>query len=133
MKKILCLIALITLLSACYKKSDSELSRAPKIKTIENVDRIFLHKPYFYSFQIRERPDSIVAVPTEQYTSSNIKIIYDVPKGKLLYIKHSRPSSRCGNAIEVTFLEIHAHSPEDIGGGGWDHGKFGSGKTNVVQ
>ena len=34
---------------------------------------------------------------------------------------------------EFYYLEIHVRSVTDIEGGGWDHGKFGSGSTHVIN
>ena len=30
-------------------------------------------------------------------------------------------------------LAIHIHSPKDINGAGWDHGKLGRGQTQVLE
>jgi hypothetical protein len=30
-------------------------------------------------------------------------------------------------------LDIHIHNLDEIQGGGWNHGKFGRGKTQVIE
>jgi hypothetical protein len=35
--------------------------------------------------------------------------------------------------MTVYHLTIHLHSPAEINGAGWNHGKFGSGTTTVVE
>lgn len=109
----------------------------PKVITIERVARIFMHEPGDYSFLVQEsvragKPSRYRMVHRKFYEEP--RFIADVPEDKMMWVRYQERDNRSrysGHFYRI--LEFHIRSVKDIGGAGWDHGKFGSGRTNVVE
>lgn len=126
MKKLglaLILTGLIFALTGCSGKPDT---------TIHNVVRIMMHEPYRYTFLVKEGESTAIRALTVWITdrdSERVVILADVPAdGKMwVVLKDNNWSGGWGS------IEIHIHSEQDINGAGWNHGKGGSGNTEVVK
>lgn len=124
---------------------------------VKNVVRIFMHEPLRYSFLVQENETNVlnlVSLPHDikigkepieisdvplcaangnsLYRIQNVKFVADVPDGEFMWAT-AMLSGRTDMHPSVHLLEIHIHSPNDIDGAGWNHGKFGSGSTQVVK
>jgi hypothetical protein len=129
-KRTILIIVLLMILVGCGKDGpDKEV-------IIKDVVRIFYHEEDKYTFMIQEEGSQEIISLTVyfRFYSSNkrLHIITDVEPCQKMWVKYTSYYSR--NLGEVTKnAEIHIHSSQDISGGGWDHGKFGSGTTSVLQ
>lgn len=56
----------------------------------------------------------------------------DVPQEEDMYAEETYYSST-DYRLRETYCTFHVHSLKEIGGGGWHHGKFGRGQTNVIE
>ena len=60
-----------------------------------------------------------------------MKIITDVSADKKMWVLTR--GYYAGRDPVYEYVEIHIHAAKDVNGGGWNHGKFGSGQTNVIE
>jgi hypothetical protein len=60
------------------------------------------------------------------------RTIFDVPAGKKMLIVF-RGHKLDRTSWSISYAEIHLRGPEDINGGAWDHGKYGKGRTVVIE
>ena len=63
-----------------------------------------------------------------------IEFVEDVPEGEPIWITINAtwfPAFPYLYSCEEGTV-VHLNSPNDLGGGGWNHGKHGSGMTNVL-
>lgn len=97
---------------------------------IENVVRVFMHEPDLYTFGVQNPESSEVRMITMK-CYDGVKIFTDVPADKRMWVE----VFRTGNGWESNRyrIEIHVYSEKNIEGGGWDHGKFGKGTTQVIK
>lgn len=113
--------------------------RTVTIKQIENVERIFWHEGDKYSVLVKNDDNTYKTVRFPNYQCGSIRdgdgviIVADVPGDQKMWV--STVVQEEDNIRPYCFerLTIHIHSPHDIDGGGWDHGKFGRGQTSVIE
>jgi len=105
---------------------------------INNVVRVFWHEHDRYSVLV-ERSDSVystVSLPVNTCGSKKdaVLIIADVPAHEKMWVsaKIRHGSDLHANPC-IEELKIHVHSLKDVEGGAWNHGKFGSGRTSVIE
>ncbi len=105
---------------------------------INNVVRVFWHEHDRYSVLV-ERSEgvySIVSLPANVcvHNGAMVLIIADVPAREKMWVsaKIKRGASNDVNPC-IKKMEIHVHSPKDVEGAAWNHGKFGSGQTSVIE
>ncbi len=131
-RKIGILLVLCAVISGCASQ--------PFEERVDDVVRVFWHERGRYSFHIQK--DSSSEIEVYPADSGTIKIIADVPTDQKMwmYVRgYSDGGWSCtgyngehhGRCYGV--FEIHVHSEQDIEGGGWNHGKFGSGNTVVIR
>ena len=106
----------------------------PTEDRIENVVAVYMHEVDHYSVAVADSNSASsrveIAYLSGQYNSrGRVKIFRDVPAGKMMWVRRVRLNDMDSH-VE---LEIHIHSTADIQGGGWNHGKFGSGQTVVID
>ncbi|MEK9151799.1 MAG: hypothetical protein AAB692_00360 [Patescibacteria group bacterium] len=131
-------MALSAVLSSCTK-DEAECKR--ELRRIDNIVRVFMHGPNSYSFLIHFSDSAdghpIFDTVSFQHFSpghllffDSIVIVADVAPEDDMWAQSTfaRVTSSCHYTAE-----IHVHAPADINGGGWNHGKFGSGQTTVVE
>jgi len=116
-------ILFIALLSVCFLAACS-YEKEPV--TVENVKRVFMHEEKHYSFLYASpnNPNELQGFTLREVI--RVKIITDVSPEEDIWLKYTE----FGSSYD---LELHLHSAEDINGAGWNHGKFGSGQTVVVE
>jgi len=102
-------------------------------KTINNVVRIFMHSPLHYSVMIQE-PETKIISPLNlgDYNIQELEVNFlpDVPNTEKMSVTITYGGRSGRDAIKYDF---HIHSINDLGGAGWDEGKFGRGQTSVIQ
>ena len=101
----------------------------PPDRKVEHVRRVFMHDPEQYSVMV---VGDTAEMKLLYLGRCSAKFVTDVPKDSdmWLFMHWTPPSSTSGiNSCDVVF---HIHATEDVNGAGWNHGKFGSGMTNVV-
>lgn len=127
MKKLAGSIAAFILLGSLMGCVDRQ---TPVDEKIDNVVRIFMHSPRQFSVLV-ESGSNELTLRTLPYLWGEVKIFTDVPRGqKNWVILNGYHSTMNGNHLS---LELHIHSPKDVEGGGWDHGKSGKGMTQVIE
>ncbi len=111
---------------------NNEFSQAPEQEErIENITQIFLHEPGVYTIHVYA-PETKSA--TSDYLHNKytpVEFVYDAPDGKLAWLVISyRTYNEDRRNKKLTF---HIHPNEKLLGAGWDHGKGGRGRTNVIE
>ena len=109
----------------------------------DNVVRVFWHEETRYSVMV-QKPESAeiktISFPracwgrskdNETRMIGNILILADVPDRSPMWVFSKIRDANFDGCIEL--LEIHIHSVKDVEGASWNHGKFGSGSTTVIQ
>ena len=61
-----------------------------------------------------------------------VKIFRDVPLEKQMFAEAVKSNSIMDCPRGYGSLDIHIHNIQEINGAGWDHGKFGTGRTNII-
>jgi len=115
------------LMVAYNEKQDTPTLPMESIKM--EVVQVMEHQLGRFSVKYMEKDGSI----GERYAEGDITLIPDVPEGRPMWIVERRSKSPNGGIHYFGGTEIHIHSVKDIYGGGWNHGKHGSGQTNVVE
>jgi hypothetical protein len=103
---------------------------------IEGISRVLMHEPGAYTLLIDE-PDGRISRRTyigmcDPYAT--VQLFHDAPADKSMWAVHrtvDRGFWTGGTCAQL--LEIHLHSSADINGAGWNHDKFGSGQTTVLE
>ena len=125
-------LIVVTLLIGC-NCSNSAYTKMPDEK-IENVVRIFMHEPSRYSIMIQDPNSSeLKTMQFNLYNFCRAKIVADVPKNEKMWIFLKSKKHNVNKDTYYTSFELHVRSAEDINGAGWNHGKFGSGTTTVIE
>ncbi len=118
MKRLVLLFCLLICLG-CETKKNSE--------QITQVERVFMNEPGVYSFMYRDSGQLKVFGGTSWY---QYNVYEDVLPGKPMWVKTEQWTVEGNPTVKY---EIHVHFVGDIEGGGWNHGKNGSGTTTVVR
>ncbi len=95
------------------------------------LEQVMEHESKHYSVKYKAENNELIEINFGRQNNS-VKIIADVPEGEPIWGLINRGKTPRG---DVHYLggEIHVHSGRDINGGGWDHGKYGSGQTVPVE
>ena len=120
----ICLLSLSLILIGCAKQDFSTTD-------YHNVERILMHERGKYTFFIRNDETQEFKILTVQLPNKKEKVFTDVPKNESCWIRVGAPWDN-NNRFSLS-LEIHVHNAKEIDGAGWYHGKFGQGKTTVVE
>lgn len=113
------IIIFLLLVSCCPSNFDDS------IKTIY-CEKIFMNQGNQYTGITNGKVFQI-----STWKDENVDILYDVPSSEKMYIRYQRICK--AGTPQTKFIEIHLHSPDDLGAGGWNHGKFGQGQMNVLE
>lgn len=95
------------------------------------IKRVFLHDARHVSFFIQEKGN-----PEIQHTHiycdyrNEPKFVADVPEGEDMWAEQTVSQSGGGYSTSVV---VHIHDVSDVEGAGWNHGKHGSGMTQVIE
>lgn len=114
--------------------------------SVSGITRVFMHEPGYFTFLVENTDSKKVGQLRIKTNIDNVIIMKDLDEGQSIQIEYS-----CGKfqnemyqckSIPPNFsnwnvyalkLTIHLHSVKELDGAGWNHGKFGSGQTVVVQ
>ncbi len=126
MKKIFALFVLVIyagiFLAGCSSRQDPD-------EMVTGVVRVFMHSPMQYSVMITNfQDDREVRLRTFDYCP--VKFFADVPRDELMWVLVRKASNTSSYPYS---LEFHIHSPKDVEGAGWNHGKGGQGQTIVIE
>ena len=99
------------------------------------IEKVLYHEHSKYSVLVKNGKNlNVLGIPTGQ-------LVQDLDRREKMYIE--RPYSeyrgfRTGKIYRSypdsrAVWYIHIHDPDEIGAGGWDHGKFGKGQTTVIE
>lgn len=154
------LIGIAVKLDACEKVWEATQPVPPPAEWVrlDHIERIVMHERQHYTFFARGTPDDSFLEPHTirlygdcRYRSGRKKhlqpppelIMTDVPEGEPMWAewlqRNSVVSVSSGEGCGPRYFEclsglaIHVHSPQDIVGGGWNHGKDGAGTTTVIE
>jgi len=125
-------LAALTLAVGCDKPSDPA---SPKV-VVGGVERVLMHKADHYRLFVREPSNAL----REIELSDGATFVADVPAGEPMWAEyHEYPcveghrNEHGSQRFHRPDAVVHLHSGRNIGGGGWDEGKLGSGMTEVVR
>lgn len=116
-------LAIFSLLIACGAQSP------PKDEKIENVVRIFMYDQYHWSLMV-QLPSSNESKLLGLIYVKEVRFIADVPSERMMWVLIKKNKASFTLADQAFF---HVHSPADINGARWNHGKGGHGETVVVE
>ncbi|MEK7584580.1 MAG: hypothetical protein AAB490_05020 [Patescibacteria group bacterium] len=104
----------------------------PTSERIENVQRVFYHERSRYTIMTMDPTTKKAAMRTFY---SDVSLFFDVENGQPMWALHETVdyTHDFNQWIPVTQTEIHMTSPSAVEGGAWNHGKFGSGSTEVIR
>lgn len=123
MRYLVIFLTLITIMACCPSDFDPSTKRV-------YVDKVFMNENTRYTFITIENGEAIVREKSTHYPR-RIHLYTDVPKGERMYIEYYEKCS--GGTKMLQRLDIHIHNLDEIQGGGWNHGKFGRGETQVIE
>ena len=130
----------ISLISCSTKNEEAEPIR------VSGITRILMHEPGYFTFLVEHNNSKKVGQLRVVTYKDNTTILEDLQENQSISIEYS-----CGSfpgefyqckpiplnfsnwSVRAIKLIIHLHSVKEVGGAGWNHGKFGSGNTTVVQ
>ena len=98
-----------------------------------NIDVVWFHEENKYSISYVNNANEIIN--ESPWKCVNPKIIIDVPKGEKMYYEYKYSFNSFWGCMDSanSYVKIHVHSINDIIGADWNHGKFGTGKTNRIR
>jgi len=120
---IFALVMMFTLLSCCDQKNTPNIVKYPR------VERVFMHDPGEYSFLYKDESSG-------QLISINKNIFKaKAYSAKYVLIPDVNNDDFCWAEVDMnnSIITIHIHDSSEIAGGGWNHGKFGSGSTTPIE
>lgn len=115
-----------------------------ELMSVSGISRVFMHEPGCFTFLVKNTDSKKVGQLRVCSNENNVIISEDLEESQSIRVEYScRPyhhnecnpiSSDSSNwNVRTARLTIHLHSVKEIDGAGWNHGKFGSGQTVVVQ
>jgi len=126
------LILFIFLLTR-FNKTTIETDAIEKPKSVESkvfFDRIFMHEVEHYS-TLSVNEDKTVEIKSYYRGHYNkFTLICDVEVGDKMWAALTDNGNWVERRHDVVF---HIHSLSNLNGAGWNHGKFGSGNTVLIE
>ena len=132
--KQLCINALLAIgiLTTCVLSSCNQQQQPVKHQVrLDNVVRVLMHQPGEYSIITKGIGADSADLPMQYIRSHHTSLRQDVASKKSMWVEYFPPAGEPSYAMDS--LVIHLHSAEEINGAGWNHGKFGSGQTVVIE
>lgn len=124
----LVLLSLVVLIGSCVYSGVRHHGESQE-ETVRDIHRIMMHEPHSYSFLL---DDGQFHRYTIQRGSRSADILYDAPSDGYCWAE-VHYSHYFGDGMMCDRIKLHIHSPQEINGGGWNHGKLGKGQTVVVE
>ena len=114
---------------------DPESIPQTELQRIDHVGRVFLHEYGRYTLLVEETGGTVIQWRFGNQFECNREpnLIADVPKNEPMWAEYYVLLGGMWAADCEQLMSIHLHSAQDINGAGWNHGKFGSGQTTVVE
>ena len=129
-------VSILSLTAGCVTKESCFRGNGK----VDKVTRVFMHEPGVYSVLI-ENPTTGDLTPLAldmggDFPDVRFRAVVraDVPPGAPMWLNKwahyigDSPTGACERLVD-----IHVHSPAEINGAGWNHGKHGAGETTVVE
>jgi len=114
--------------------------------TVSGITRVFMHEPGHFTFLVKHADGKKVGQLRVETYRDYTNIVEDLEENQSISVEYSCGSHRnefyqCKSIppnfsnwnVRAMKLTIHLHSVKEMDGAGWNHGKFGSGQTVVVQ
>ncbi len=108
---------------------------AQRVVVIKNVKRILMHEEEYYTIFFKDTTDNSSQLLYMPISCSESRFFVDVPQGGESWVKfivYYYPDISEYKPL-VSYCEFHIKRAQEINGAGWDHGKFGSGQTTVIE
>jgi hypothetical protein len=125
-------LGIMGVLSVVISMTISACASGPMTETrYDNVRAVYMHEPGVYSFSVLEPTTKELKTLAFGRQNATYKLFADCPADKAIYaVVRQRYNWFTGGRVDVV---IHVHDAKEIRGGGWNHGKFGSGTTTVIE
>jgi len=97
---------------------------------IDYVQRVMMHDTDEYSFMIS---DGSGAARMRKFHANTVTFVRDVADDKPMWVEYysdGRDGCSLGSGDTLT---IHLHGAAEVEGAGWDRGKGGQGRVNVIE
>lgn len=104
-------------------------NNTPQIVKYPHVERVFMHDPGCYSFLYKdETSGQLYSISKNTFRSSEYRARYKL-------IPDVKKEDFCWAEVDMNnyIITIHIHDASEVSGGGWNHGKFGSGSTTPIE
>lgn len=114
--------------------------------TVSGITRVFMHEPGNFTFLVEHGDNKKVGQLRVDAHRDDTTIVVDLQENQTISVEYSCGKYRdqfyqCKSIppnfsnwnVRAMKLTIHLHSVKELDGAGWNHGKFGSGQTTVVQ
>lgn len=99
-------------------------------KKTEKIEAVYWHERNQYSVAVKQgNKIKMVMLPSRH--GIDLNIICDVASDESCWYEYNYKNNGYGGV--TGFLNIHIRSIDDINTADWNHGKFGSGKTQRIQ
>lgn len=105
----------------------------PYDEDIYDVERVLMNDTRCYGSCYTLVTSSANLLVPKKYCAEKATLIQDVPPEKKVWAKYHGYRKHSVNDLTGTTLEIHLHSPKDIGGGEEDQGKFGTHRIVPIE
>lgn len=124
------IVVIVLLMAGCGTGTVSD-------ERIDSIARVFWHEYDRYSVLV-EKGDGVYITLNFPRNKCNTNrpalIIADVPSDKKMWVSAKiRRGSQTNADPCFEELDFHIHSLNDVSGGSWNHGKFGTGQTSVIK
>lgn len=117
--------AIMLAVSACCDQNTT-----PQVVKYPHIERVFMHDPGQYSFLYKDESNGqLISVSRRVFGSQSEH------RAKYILIPDVKKDDFCWAEIDMGnyLTTIHIHDASEIIGGGWNHGKFGSGSTAPIE
>lgn len=111
----------------------------PEPVRVDHVVRVLMHDPNDYTLMVQD-PGSTHVRQRRFYAATEYNKSFCRGAGLMEIYTDVLPEEdvwavykHIEGSTQGCLTELHLHSPQEIQGGGWNHGKFGSGQTNVLE
>ena len=101
----------------------------PARERIDGIQRVMMHDTDEYSLMIA---DGAGASRMRKFYADTVTFVRDVPEDKPMWAEYYSDGG-CMAGGSGDMLTIHLHGAAEIEGAGWDRGKSGQGRVNVVE
>jgi len=97
---------------------------------IDGVQRVMMHDTWEYWLMVSDAQG--VAVMRKFYAET-VTFVRDVPEDKPIWAEYYDDGHKGCSTGSGDILTIHLHGAAEVEGAGWNRGKGGQGRVNVVE